>query len=175
MKPTYKLSLLILLVSTIVIGISCSKEKSGNSNDDQEQQTISLASSASDASAEAVFNGVFDDVMGVSDEVGMSGTGIFGRESGRIDACMTVTVTHPNNTPFPVRVVIDFGNVPCTGADGHVRSGSIITEYSNRLIIPGATATTSFENFYFDTVHVQGRLNYQHNRTYHASGPQICR
>ena len=113
-----------------------------------------------------VFNGVFDDAMGVSDEVGMSGTGIFGRSAidgntgttgtERPNACFTVTVTHPNNTPFPVKVVIDFGNIPCMGPDGHTRRGKIINIYTNRLIFPGAIATTTFENFYFDSIKVEG-------------------
>lgn len=152
---------LLLSLFSLLLVVSCSKEQSGGT-----EEEVSKISSESDAEAEMVFNGVFDDAMGVSDEVGMSGTGIFGRSAidvntgttgtERPNACFTVTVTHPNNTPFPVKVVIDFGNIPCMGPDGHTRRGKIINIYTNRLIFPGAIATTTFENFYFDSIKVEG-------------------
>lgn len=167
MKINYSKLLLIALftASFAVLVPGCSKENSGNGTDQQEEE-VSRVSSESDAEAEMIFNGVFDDAMGVNDEVGMAGIGIFGRnnigstdgtpETQRPNACFTVTVTHPNGTPFPVRVVIDFGPIPCLGPDGHTRKGKIITEYSNRLIVPGAVATTTFHDFYFDSTHVEG-------------------
>jgi hypothetical protein len=120
----------------------------------------------SDAEAELVFNDVFDDVMGANNEVGMAGTGIFGRantfynsvEVARLDStthCFTVTIAHTTISFFPVSITIDFGT-GCLGRDGHTRYGKIITTYSNRLIVPGASATTSFENFKIDSVQVAG-------------------
>jgi hypothetical protein len=115
-----------------------------------------------------VFNEVFDDVMGVNDDVGMSGTGIFGRSNNsdpngistvaRPDTirCFTVTITHTSNTIFPVHIVIDFGTTGCLGKDGHIRKGKIITDYTNRLLYPGASATTTFDGFYVDDIHVEG-------------------
>lgn len=167
MKPKLSIARLIYSLSIffIVFALSCTKENSGAGTNEEEQE-VSRVSSESDAEAEMIFNGVFDDVMGVSDEVGMSGTGIFGRtslgstggtsETSRPNACFTVTVTHPNNTPFPVRVVIDFGPIACMGPDGHTRRGKIISEYTNRLIMPGAIATTTFHEFYFDSIKVEG-------------------
>jgi len=132
---------------------SCAKENSQSATNDEQEVTASQVSSESDGQAELVFNGFFDDAMGVSDEVGMAGTGVF----GRINACPTVTVTHLNPpSVFPIRVVLDFGNPGCTGNDGHLRSGKIITEYTGRLIYPGAIATTTFDGFYIDNVHVEG-------------------
>jgi hypothetical protein len=167
MKSRKPLSNLICSLSVIMMlfALSCTKENSGNGTNEQEEQ-VSRVSSESEAEAEMIFNGVFDDVMGVNDEVGMAGTGIFGRsalgttggtnETSRPNACFTVTVTHPNQTPFPVRVVIDFGPVACMGPDGHTRRGKIISEYTNRLIMPGAVATTTFHDFYFDSIKVEG-------------------
>ena len=157
---------LSLAILYILVLNGCTKENSGSGTDAQEEE-VSMVSSESDAEAEMIFNGIFDDAMGVNDEVGMAGTGIFGRtsfggttgtnETARPNACFTVTVTHPNNTPFPVRVVIDFGNVPCMGPDGHTRRGKIISEYTNRLILPGAIGVTTFEDFYFDSIKVEGK------------------
>ncbi len=113
-----------------------------------------------------VFNSVFDDAMGASDEVGMAGTGVFARtgigntEGGvgteRPTACFTVTVIHPTPNPFPVRVIIDFGTAGCPGPGGHIRRGKIITDYTNRLLVPGAVAETTFDSFYIDNIHVEG-------------------
>jgi hypothetical protein len=135
---------------------SCTKEDSQNGSDSQQEEQASMASSESDGEAEMVFNEVFDDAMGASDDVGMAGTGIFGRANlngsldvQRLTGCFTVALTHPANTPFPVRIVIDFGSAGCTGADGHLRKGKIITEYTNRLLIPGAIAATTFDGFLY--------------------------
>jgi hypothetical protein len=154
-----------MLVFTFLLN-SCTKE---TSSDDplspQEEQEAAMAMSESEAEAELVFNDVFDNVMGANDDVGMAGTGVFGRVAAtgygpiaRTDStpCFTVTVTHLNNsTPFPVRIVLDFG-AGCVGRDGHLRSGKIITTYTSRLVVPGASSTTTFENFYIDSIRVQG-------------------
>lgn len=155
----------LLSVLSLLFVVSCSKEKSSGETNQQEEQ-VSMVSTESEAEAEMVYNGVFDDVMGVNDDVGMAGTGIFGRsaiavepgspEMARPLACFTVSVTHPANTLFPARVVIDFGATPCMGPDGHTRRGKIVIEYTNRLIIPGAIAATSFQDFYFDSIKVEG-------------------
>jgi len=167
MKPKFSLTQLITTAFLLMI-FSCTKENSQDGTVTQQEEQASMASSESDGEAELVFNGIFDDAMGVSDEVGMAGTGIFGRtystntgvsiDVQRLTGCQTVTITHPNSTVFPVRVVIDFGTSGCAGIDGHVRKGKIIAEYTNRLIVPGAVATTTFDGFYIDSIKVEGTL-----------------
>jgi hypothetical protein len=137
----------------LLIVTSCSKENSRSASTDAQEVTASQVSSESDGQAELVFNNLFDDAMGVSDEVGMSGTGIFGRTL----SCPSVTLTHLNPpSVFPIRVVLDFGNTGCTGNDGRLRSGKINIEYTGRLLYPGSIATTTFDGFYIDSVHVEG-------------------
>jgi len=149
----FHLIILTFFFSLLMIA-SCSKEKSRSASDIEQEVNASKASSESDAEAELVFNGIFDDAIGVNDEVGMAGTGVF----GRLTACYTVTVTHLNaGNVFPIRIVVDFGTTGCLGNDGHVRRGKVITEYTNRLLYPGAIATTTFDGFYVDSIHVQGR------------------
>ena len=149
---------LLALIAGIFFVASCSKEKSQTATDEQELE-VSQVSSEADAEAEGTFNEFFDDVMGVNNDVGVAGSGVF---FGRTDSlspvprCFTITVTHPSGTPFPVVVTIDFGTTGCPGPDGRIRRGKIITEYTARLITPGAVATTSFENFYVNDVHVEG-------------------
>jgi hypothetical protein len=168
MKPKFSLTRLITtaLLYNLLIFFSCTKENSQNGTVSQQEEDASMVSSESDGEAEVIFNGIFDDAMGVSDDVGMAGTGVFGRTSftntnggsdmQRVNGCMTVTITHPSNTVFPVRVVIDFGTAGCQGNDLHVRKGKIISEYTNRLIIPNAIVTTSFDGFYLDSIKIEG-------------------
>ncbi|MBI3139881.1 MAG: hypothetical protein HYZ15_14985 [Sphingobacteriales bacterium] len=142
---------LSFLFTTLIIS-SCQKEKS-QAAQDQEQVEASRVSGESESEAESVFNGVFDDAMGVNDEVALGGTGVFGRPN----ACPVVTVVRLNApNPFPVRIIMDFGVDGCTGPDGHLRRGKVIIEYTNRLLVPGAIATTVFDGFYVDSLKVEG-------------------
>ena len=163
MKSSTKLAGILFIVSIALF--SCQKENSdtGGATD---EAFASQASTESDAEAGIVFNDVFDNVIGVNDFVGIAYVGVFsGRQntsggglSGRTDTirCFTITTTHLSTTnPFPVTIVLDFGT-GCVGRDGHLRSGKIITTYTNRLLIPGGKATTTFDNFYFDSIHVEG-------------------
>lgn len=147
-----QLNIIIFFFGLLIIA-SCKKENSQSSSDKQQEADASLVSSESDGEAEMIFNGVFDDAIGVSNDVGMAGTGIF----GRVTACYTITISHLSTTSaFPVRFVIDFGTVGCQGQDGHIRRGKVITEYTNRLIFPGAVATTTFYGFSVDSIKVEG-------------------
>jgi hypothetical protein len=153
---------------------ACKKEDSDSLTPAEEEQA-SVASTESDAQAEGVYDDVFDNVMGVNNDVGMAGVGeISGRSlsvsGGTIDLtagretrldsgnhCYTVTITHlVSGAFFPLKIVTDFGQTGCLGSDGHKRYGKIITTYSNRLTVPGATATTTFDGYRFDTLTVSG-------------------
>jgi hypothetical protein len=160
----------IILLSGLFFYISCSKENSQTGTDAQEEE-VSKVSGEADAEAESVFNEFFDDVMGVNNDVGVSGSGVF---FGRPDSltpvarCFTVTITHPNNTPFPAQVVIDFGTVGCPGPDGRVRKGKIIIYYTDRLTVPGAVATTTFDQFFVNDIKVEGT-----HKVTNISGPPV--
>lgn len=170
MKPMLKAtSLAALLLFSILITISsCKKEASELS--DAEAKEYGQATSQSDAEAEATFDDVFDNVMGVNTEVGIGGTGIFGQANPQygeeiisgvggtdtVPACVTVTITRLNPpNAFPVKVVIDFGN-GCTGRDGRLRKGKIISVYSGRMIVPGSVVETTFDGYYVNGIHVEG-------------------
>ena len=152
----------IVFLSFIVFG-SCKKETSA---DTTQEEFASEASSEADAESDDIFNEVFDNVLGVNADVGFGGTGVFGQMNpgisnggtARLTACPDVTITHLNNIdPFPVKIVMDF-STGCTARDGRTRSGKIISTYTNRLFVPGAKATVTFENYMIDSVKVQGTL-----------------
>jgi len=140
--------------------VACQKEKSATQDpEEQYEMTVSKLSSESDAEAEIIYDNIFDDVMGASDEVGLYGSGIFGREYGLDTAqrCFTVRVDRPNAPrPFPVIITVRFPQSGCMGPDGRVRRGEIKTVYTNRLMIPGAESVTTFLNYSVDSVTVGG-------------------
>jgi hypothetical protein len=145
-----------------LVMIACKKENSSSLSPAEEEQAANY-STESETENEVVFNDVFDNVMGVNTEVGIGGTGVFGRVSanGRemgLDSlpCVQVSITLLNAPArFPMKIIIDFG-AGCLGRDGHTRSGKIITEYSGKLTEPGNSATTRFDGFKFDSISVQG-------------------
>jgi hypothetical protein len=165
MKSFSMLTRLMTTVFIILIFNSCKKEVNETVTPVQEEEAANYFSQ-SETESELVFNDVFDNVMGVNTEVGIGGTGIFGRISSstgtalmKVDSippCVTITITRLNLPDlFPVKIVMDFGH-GCPGADGHTRYGKIITTYTGRLIIPGKSATTTFDGFRLDSFQVQG-------------------
>lgn len=154
----------VFFISIIMVG--CKKEKSATLTPAEEEQA-STVSVESETENEVVFNDVFDNVIGVNTEVGIGGTGIFGRVAtnqmadGRnmnmdsLPVCTHVTITHLTAAVFPIKIVIDFGT-GCRGTDGHMRYGKIITTYTGRLLEPGNSATTTFEGFKLDSLSVEG-------------------
>jgi hypothetical protein len=162
-KPTRLLAFALLAMATFVV--SCEKDKSESELTPAEQEQATLASTEADAETDNMYSEVFDNVMGVNTEVGMGGTGVFsGRfalTNGRVTQvdsiqCFVVSVIRLSTTsPFPVRIIVDFGT-GCVGRDGRLRKGKIITTYTDRLLHPGAVATTTFEQYSVDSILVQG-------------------
>lgn len=108
--------------------------------------------------------------MGVNTEVGIGGTGIFGQRNiqfgeeiiagvdgtDTVPSCVIVTIIRLSPPAvFPVKVIIDFGS-GCTGRDGRVRKGKIITTYTGRLVVPGSVAETTFDGYYVNAIKVEG-------------------
>jgi hypothetical protein len=104
---------------------------------------------------------VSNNVLGFGD-AGIDDVGIFGRvaSSGRaakvdtVPYCVTISVSPLRPGDFPKTVMLDFGS-GCR-SHGHLRSGKITTVYTGRLSETGSSATTTFENFRFDSISVEG-------------------
>ena len=149
--------ILLLLGFTLTL-FSCIKENSDNLIETEEIE-LSKVASEGDAQSEQSYSQIFDDVIGMSDEVGVMGSGIFGREYGLDTAqrCFTVRVERPNAPqPFPMIVTINFPQSGCVGPDGRVRRGQMRTTYTNRLMVSGAESITTFLNYSVDSVTVGG-------------------
>jgi hypothetical protein len=164
---TTRLTTIALVAATLLI--SCQKDQSGEALSPQQEEQATSVAAESEAESEGSFDEVFDNVMGVNAEVGLGGTGVFGGRlsgdvlpGGRIEGtdsarCFTVTITQlVAGTAFPVRITTDFGAAGCKGRDGRTRYGKIITTYTGRLIEPGKSATTTFENYRVDSISVSG-------------------
>jgi hypothetical protein len=146
-------NLWIPVLALVLLAIPGCDKSQDNTEQNQLEEQDSQISSEADGEADAFFNYVFDDVMGVNDEVGVGGTGIF----GRLNNCPVVTVTRLNApNAFPVRITMDFGNTGCVSRDGRTRRGKIITTYTNRLVVPGAIANTVFDGYYVDSTKIEG-------------------
>ncbi len=158
-----------LILSTLTY-IGCQKNADTSNPNDPADVAAVLQSGADESVSEVVFDDVNENVMGVdpaltaNEDLGAyDGIGVFktiglSSELGRMDSgtrCFTVTVVP--NTPgvFPKTVTINFGT-GCTGPDGKTRKGKIITVYSNRMVVPGAIATTTFDGYYVDSFKVEG-------------------
>ena len=168
MKTKYLLTrLMTITILTTFVVTGCKKE-TAETLTPQEEQEAATTINESQTESELVFNDVFDNVMGVNTEVGLGGTGIFGRlttipenAAGReMDTdsihCWTITKTHLNPPQaFPLQITLDFG-AGCKGPDGRVRSGKIVIVYTGRLINPGTSATVEFVNFKINKIAVEG-------------------
>ncbi len=163
------------LLTISVLVTSCTKNNDNQQTTQQEIEQTTLVTE-SDASADLVFDDVFDNVLGINDEVGLGGSiGVFGRAStentaGRFEETdstgrsFTVTITPLTPGVFPKTVIIDFGT-GYMGRDGHIRRGKVITNFTGRMVEPGSKATTTFDGFYFDSVKVEGKHAIQNKST----------
>lgn len=163
-----KAGLFAFITAGLLFTASCKKS---DATDPAEAENTMIAAE-DDASSDAVYNTVFDDVMGADDEVGMAGTGFTGARSasgengdvsrpGQTDtaggyACLTIT--RERLAPpalFPVKITYDFG-AGCVGRDGHFRKGKIVSIYTGRLVVPGSMATTTFLGYQIDSFAIGG-------------------
>ncbi len=138
---------------------ACTKSNTGASTGAipaQNQATVT-----GELQANASFDDVVLNVIGVDKAVAVGGTGVFSANrqaaAGHREAsCYTVSWNFVNqNDSFPVNITIDFGN-GCVGPDGRTRKGKISTLYTKPLWINGATATSSFSDYSVNNIQVEG-------------------
>jgi len=155
-------NLAAFMICASLLGVGCTKQETPAS----ETETV-MATITDDAEADVTFNQVSDEVSGANDDLGFMQIDI-GSEDQPTDPtttkCYTITVTKLTANEFPVQVVIDFG-AGCLCRDGKTRKGKIITVFTGRLRVPGSKATTTFDGYYVNEVHVEGKHILQNNST----------
>ncbi|MBC6490589.1 hypothetical protein ACFSQD_09715 [Flavihumibacter stibioxidans] len=160
-----------LLIGTGLFLASCSKNNDEKTIVSAEQVAMTTASAESEAEGEIIFDDVFNNVMGVNATVGIGGTGEFqanqSDQPGTLQStCFTLNfdfLAAPDT--FPLKVTIDFGTTGCTGRDGRIRMGKIITVYTGPLIRPGSVAETSFEGYSVNGIKVEGQHRVENKST----------
>ena len=171
MKTLPSLITRVLTVITVILIVFAACKKQDDATTSEAKEEFADASAETDATADVVFDDVFDNVMGVNTEVGIGGTGIFGRAAvstasqppsgGRIDGvdsttCYTVVIKQMSTANrFPLQITLDFGS-GCTSKDGRTRSGKINIIYTGRLTTAGNSCTTTFDGYYIDNIKVEG-------------------
>lgn len=138
------------------------KKNNGSQLSAQEEELVAIDAMETETESQTAFSDVTDNVLGVNNELGLGGIGIFGRttptaRAEKVDSlpsCVQITITPLQPSSFPKTVVMDFGT-GCA-SHGHLRSGKIKTVYTGRLTEPGKSATTTFENFKIDSVAIEG-------------------
>ncbi len=171
MKRKFLNLTLSAFVMSALLVTSCKKGTDASAQADE----IEVAIANLDADTDVAFDDVYDNVMGNDDFGGSGNFGIYGAKAELTDntdgiqmngspasvdslgnRCFTVTVAPQNPLLWPKTVTIDFGTAGCVGPHGRTRYGKIITVYSNRMIVSGATATTTFDNYRIDSFKIEG-------------------
>ncbi len=107
-----------------------------------------IVSAENEANIESAFEDVDDIVYD-----GMFYIASDGRTEVSDDSPISCAVrTHDKENKI---ITIDFGD-GCEGKDGRIRSGKIIIHYTDRLWVPGAQVTVTFEDFYCDGKKIEG-------------------
>lgn len=170
MKTTICLTkwLPVLAIMGIISFTGCKKESSIAVSDEipQEEIAATVETAADDAQAEVQFDDVFNITASISTEdagedlgmgtnvaegLGEPGTAL----TPSTQRCFTVTVVPNIPGVFPKTVTVDFGS-GCTGRDGKLRKGKIVSIFTNRMLVPGAKVSTTFVGYHVDSLHVEG-------------------
>jgi len=131
---------------------SCKKDSSSFSAIDDESVNI--------ADDDAVTDVVYEDVFSTADNATITLDQVskgLDTESEIVisDSCPVITIVRSTTSPWPKKVIIDYG-ASCEGMNDNVRSGKILIEVTAPRLEVGSKRTVSFENYYFNGIKVEG-------------------
>ena len=109
---------------------------------------ISEADIESEESATSTYEEIDDIVEQSILEIPSAGRGFNGRD----ESISCAEITHDEENQI-IEVTFDG---TCEGPRGHIKSGKIIITYNDAKYVPGAFRRVEFEDFYFDSVQVEG-------------------
>jgi len=136
--------ILSLAVVIAIFNTSCQKE-----NENPNQLTdAEIAIAENETAVESAFEDL-DDIAYESLFYADAGGRIAINEDSPL-ACAERTHDIENKT-----ITIDFGD-GCEGPHGRVRSGKIIITYTDRMFVPGAVISMTFEDYYSDDRKIEG-------------------
>jgi hypothetical protein len=162
---TFFKPLFVMFIITAVIGTGCKKDNgssnNNNNNTDADDDSTAVSMSGASAISDNAYNDVLQTVIeggsdnniaymvsqashgtvetnGVHNGVSVNGVTSF--------TCATYTLSPADLSTFPKTLVVDFGT-GCTSSDGISRKGKITYLLSGKVLMPGTTISTTFENY----------------------------
>lgn len=88
--------------------------------------------------------------------------------------CPVITFSARRGT-FPQTVTIDYGVTGCVGRGGRLRRGRVTITYSDTLSNVNAVKSTTFDNFYLDSVRIEGNRTWRNNGRNTQGQPSFSR
>ena len=161
MKVLKRIAMMLLTGTSLFYMASC-----GNVDDAMDATAVGFDDVTVDT--EASMDVAFEDV----DNSVEAGINYEATEGGKffhdpLLECAVVTHDRDSNT-----VTIDYGD-GCEGPGGRIRSGKILISYTDRRYVPGASRTVTFEDFYIDSVKIEGTRKITNTTTDSTSAPQF--
>ena len=150
----------------MVIGLTgCEKDAKETTLSREETDNLTMVSEE-DATTDMIFSDIHEQELGMLEEIGTPGIGLNNESVGldTVGRCLKVSITPRDIGVWPKTVIFDYGT-GCTGPDEKTRKGKMITVYSSPIIIPGATAVTTFDGFFVNGIKVQGKHTTKNNST----------
>ncbi|MEL6557955.1 MAG: hypothetical protein AAFQ94_07215 [Bacteroidota bacterium] len=116
------------------------------------EETIDAQVAEADIASEQSADATFEEIDDIVEEGILIAPGNGRAEMGRGESLQCAEVSHDEENKI-IEIVFDG---TCEGAGGHVKSGKVIITYNDRRYVPGAFRSVTFENFFFDSVQVEG-------------------
>ena len=142
-----------LIALVAVISLSSCKKDAGTSSNDSNAGSLSDSSTAADNMYYDVLNNAF---VGFSDNstvwsassLHAEKTTTFSLDGAHTTnlGCANYTISDSVPGEYPKTLTLDFGT-GCTSADGILRKGKLVYVFSGPLVVPGTTASVTFDQY----------------------------
>ncbi len=159
---------LIALVAVISLS-SCKKDSPLNSNSDSNAGSLSDSSTAADNMYYDVLNNAF---VGFSDNSAVwnasslhaEKTTTFSLDGAHTTnlGCAIYTISDTVPGEYPKTLTLDFGT-GCTSVDGILRKGKLVYVFTAPIVVPGATASVTFEQYVVNGFGLKGTYSITNN------------
>ena len=129
-----------VLLAALISLASCRKDK--------EETTFDSENLSNENVSSMVEKSISDEEDAVSLRSGSGGCGI----NWPLASCATVT---EDSETFPKTITVDYGD-GCVDLHGRTKSGKVFIHLTDELINPGAIRTVTFENYFINSVQLEG-------------------
>jgi len=160
----------IIVFIAVICMASCKKDGASTNSAENNAANLSDSSTAADNAYYDVLNNAF---VGFSDNStvwnantqhsGKTTTNSTGVENTATNlGCAIYTLSDTIPGEYPKTLTLDFGT-GCTSADGIMRKGKLIYVFSDVLLLPGATASVTFDQYVVNGYGILGTYSITNN------------